>query len=86
MDGIVQKLPPGGEEEALRDMFAKRNFLDMQGRPGDVREITDLITSPDFFGSAESFNVHMRERLRVLLLGYIKKAPELDSSLPNITR
>ena len=39
-----------------------------QGRPADVREISELLVSPDLYGSADAFNHHMRDKLTDLVL------------------
>ena len=64
----MKLLPPGGEADALHTMFAQRDFLAMQGRPEDVKEISALLVSPDLFSSAEEFNRHTRAKLTSLLL------------------
>ena len=68
LDGLMKLLPPGGEADALHTMFAQRDFLAMQGRPEDVKEISALLVSPDLFSSAEEFNRHTRAKLTSLLL------------------
>ena len=55
-------------EEGVHQMFANRNFLEMQGRPDDVNEIRKLLVTKDFFGSAAEFNRHMCEKLTKLVL------------------
>ena len=32
LDGLLERLPRGGEVVGVRDLFAKRNFLNMQAR------------------------------------------------------
>ena len=52
----------------------------MQGRPDDVTEIRNLVTSRGFYGSADGFNTHMRKKLTTLLLGHILQAKAVAAS------
>ena len=81
LEDLLQRIQPEQEERQLKDLFATRNLLDMQGHPEDVHEIMKLITSRDFFGSEAGFNVKMRAKLVSLLPGRIRqaRAAQVDS-------
>ena len=81
LEDLLQRIQPEQEERQLKDLFATRNLLDMQGHPEDVHEIMKLITSRDFFGSEAGFNVKMRAKLVSLLLGHMRqaRAAQVDS-------
>ena len=64
----------------MLEMFFRRNFLEMQGRPDDVTEIRNLVTSSGFYNSEDGFNTHMRKKLTTLLLGHIQQAKTVTAS------
>ena len=74
LEDLLQRIQPEQEERDLKNLFAKRSLLEMQGHPEGVNELVKLITSRDFFGSEAGFNVKMRAKLVSLLLGHMRQA------------